>query len=189
MNSAPLPLKARWRLAVCEWMIERRQIWIQQECQVNIPPALCHDYYSVSNCGAKKGYMKALSFLLLLSSAEAPYTSPRLPSLIFFLFLFLPSCPHSIHFHSPPQFTLQLLSFQPYLSIFPNLYSAAFSLSSVSLPPLSVNSPCFLTNLHSDRYHHMNVPFYWHILIIFSLTPLHLFCQCSLPFPSMLYCS
>ena len=57
--------------------------------------------------------MKAFSFpSSLFSSVEASHASSRLPSLIFSL-LFLPSCPHSIHFHFPLSSLYSCFHFNP----------------------------------------------------------------------------
>lgn len=48
----------------------------------------------------------------LFSSVEAMRASSRLPSLIFSL-LFLPSCPHSIHFHFPLSSLYSCFHFNP----------------------------------------------------------------------------
>lgn len=131
MPSALVCLKASTSAAVWDWMMARSEIWIQDECQVNIlllsATTIIH-----SRIAVRKGDMKAFSFpSSLFSSVDASHASSRLPSLIFSL-LFLPSCPHSIHFHFPPQFPLQLLSFHTNLSIFPNPYSTPFSPSSAA---------------------------------------------------------
>lgn len=134
------------RMAVWVWMLLRSEIWIWDECQVNI--LLLSTTNSFLNRGTQKD-MKALSFLLRFSSAEASNASSRLPSLIFSL-LFLPSCPHSIHFHPLPPPPPPSVSFtEPFISTqslnLPPAFSAAprcalshfLHLSVISLPFLS----------------------------------------------------
>lgn len=116
---------------------------MQEERHDHIPPDLCHNSYnSFSNHG--KGDMKVFFFSLppaLFSSAKASHASSRLPSLIFSL-LYLLSCPHSVHFHSPSvPFTAAFISTQSLnlrqllFSVTPlSLFTSALT-SSFSLPP------------------------------------------------------
>lgn len=117
---------------------------MQEERRDYIPPDLCHNSYNSFENHGKEGDMKVFFFSLppaLLTSAKASHASSRLPSLIFSL-LFLLSCPHSIHFHSPSvPFTAAFISTrslnlrQLLFSVTPlSLFTSALT-SSFSLPP------------------------------------------------------
>lgn len=131
--------------------------------------------------------MKGLSFLLL-SSAEAPYTSHRLPSLIFSSFVSPLLSPFNPFSFPPPtsSFLYSCFHFNPISqSSTQPLFCSLFRQALSHFLHLSVISSPFITNFLSDCSHHRNVPFYWHILGLFSLTHLRLFCQCKLPSPQL----
>lgn len=136
--------------------------------------------------------MKAFSFpSSLFSSAGALHASSRLPSLIFSL-LFLPSCPHSIHFHFPLSSLYSCFHFKPIsqsspapLSCSPlSLFTSSLT-SSVSLP----TPVCHLSRSSLNLQFFIFPPtapnpdfllFYWHILSV-SLS----FIRTCLPFRSL----
>lgn len=136
--------------------------------------------------------MKAFSFpSSLFSSAGASHASSRLPSLIFSL-LFLPSCPHSIHFHFPLSSLYSCFHFNPIsqsspapLSCSPlSLFTSSLT-SSVSLP----TPVCHLSRSSLNLQFFIFPPtapnpdfllFYWHILSV-SLS----FIRTRLPFRSL----
>lgn len=89
----------------------------------------------------------------LFPSAEALHASSRLPSLIFSL-LFLPSCPHSIHFHFPLSSLYSCFHFGAISQSFTYPYST----------PLSVFSPALWQALS-----HL-----LHLSVIFSLLSFNL---------------
>lgn len=160
MPPALVCLKASTRMAVWDWLMARSEIWIQDECQVNIlllPAAtIIH-----SPIAARKETWKPFPslFSVLISRSLARIVSITIAHLFSFVSpLVSPFNPFSF----PPQFPLQLLSFQPHLSISPlplsdtplSPFTSSLT-SSVSLPPpvchlspFSFNLPFFI--LHSD---------------------------------------
>lgn len=99
------------------------RIGIQGECQVNIPLFRRRGSNSFSDRGEEdmKAYPHPPHFPLLATRRPRmhPLDYHRSSFSLFAPPHTSPLCPHSIHFHFPPQFLLQLLSFQPDLSIFP----------------------------------------------------------------------
>lgn len=156
----------------------RSEIWIQEEYQVNILPLSPPATVIHSGIAARKRDMKAFSFpSSVFSSAGASHASSRLPSLIFSL-LFLPSCPHSIHFHFPLSSFYSCFHFNPIsqsspapLSCSPlSLFTSSLT-SSVSLP----TPVCHLSRSSFNLQFFIFPPtapnpdfllFHWHILSV-----------------------
>ncbi len=164
MPSALVCLKASTRMAVWDWMMARSEIWIQRECQVNIlllsAATIIH-----SRIAARKETWKPFPslFSVLISRSLARILSITIAHLSSFVSpLVSPFNPFSF----PPQFPLQLLSFQPDLSISPNLYST----------PLSVFSPALWQAL--SHFLHLSV-----IFLPFLSTFRSFFSLWLLPFP------
>lgn len=131
MPSALVCLKASTRMAVWDWMMVRSEIWIQDECQVNIlllsAATIIH-----SRIVARKETWKPFPspFSVLISRSLAHILSITIAHLFSFVSpLVSPFNPFSF----PPQFPIQLLSFQPNLSIFPNPCSKPLSVLSRAL--------------------------------------------------------
>lgn len=170
-----------WQFATEGW--RRSEIWIQEECQVNILLLLCRDYNSFLNRGTKRD-MKAFSFPLLCSHQSKPYVHPLDYHRSSFPFCF-----------SPPRVPIQSIFISPSVP-----FTAAFiSTRSLNLPhnplfstPLSVLSPPRWQAL--SHFLHLSVIFlpflltfrslfslrllpspdfflfYWHILSVLSLS-------------------
>lgn len=131
MPSALVCLKASTSMAVWGWMMARNEIWIQDECQVNIlllsAAALIH-----SPISARKETWKPFPsfFSVLIIRSLARILSITIAHLFSFVSpLVSPFNPFSF----PPQFPLQLLSFQSDLSILQNPYSTPISVFSPAL--------------------------------------------------------
>lgn len=114
----------------------------------------------------------------LFSSVEASHASSRLPSLIFSL-LFLPSCPHSIHFHFPLSSLYSCFHFNPIsqssstpiLHPSQSFHQLSDKLSLTSSTCLSSSSLFFQPSVFyfpSDCSPLRHFLFYWYI---FSLSP------------------
>lgn len=118
--------------------------WMQEQHWDNIPPDLCHNSYNSFLNQGKKETWKSFSLpspcSVLISWGLARLLSITIAHL--FSFGSPPVSPFN-PFSCPPPFPLQLLSFQPDLSIFGNSYFCVTSLSlftssltsSFSLPP------------------------------------------------------
>lgn len=118
-------LAQRWQFETKRWRMARCEIWIQDECQVNILPLSVTTIIHSPIVARKESWKPSPSlFSVLISRSLARILSITIAHLFSFVSpLLFPFNPFSF----PPQLPLQLLSFRPNLSIFPNLYTTGFS--------------------------------------------------------------